>query len=69
MFEGAFYKHPNCIDACIEVLHYFPVPGQDRAEVKVRWWRIKSGRIAYSLGVKETFIKPKAYWEEWEILS
>ena len=68
MIEGEFYKHPNCTDTCIQILSYYTVTSliaPRTAEVHVRWWRLKAGKIAYSLGAEETFIKPKNYWRTW----
>ena len=65
MIQFEFYQHPNCTDTCIEVLRYFPIPSQDRAKVKVLWWRVKSGQLSYCIGVEEKFDKPITYWNNW----
>jgi hypothetical protein len=66
MFRGAFYRHPNCTDTCIEVLTYFYVPEKKTAKVKARWWRVQFGKVAYCMGFEEKWERPEEYWKQWE---
>lgn len=65
MVVGRMYKHPNCTDTCIEVLRTFFVKEDGSMKVKVRWWRVKYGKVDYCIGCEETIRKPAEYWKEW----
>jgi hypothetical protein len=68
MRKGTFYKHPNCTDTCIEVLSAFTVPEHNSIKVRVRWWRVRFGKIDYCMGIQEKFEKPIEYWKQWKVI-
>ena len=66
MKAGCFYKHPNNTSVCIEVMKVFEIPNKEESKVKVRWWRVKYGRIVYCMNIIEHFRKTNSYWKEWK---
>jgi hypothetical protein len=66
MIEQQFYKHPNNSSICALVLRYFEVPNQNRAKVKIQWWRMKAGKLSYCMNTEEKFEMPITYWKTWK---
>lgn len=71
MKKVGFYKHPNCLDTCIEILAFYYIPENDYASVKVNWWTYSPthGKIKYDMQIKQRFKKPMEYWKQWKPLN
>lgn len=65
-----FFVHPNCTDVAIELLKSLYVKESRRpVKLKVRWWRLRRGQLAYSMNVEERLKLTKAQWMEWHHFS
>jgi len=69
MKKGYFYKHPNAPSICMEVLKVFEIPNHTDVRIKVRWWRLKFGKVDYCMNFVENFRKPATYLKEWKRIS
>lgn len=69
MKRGNFYSHPSCRDICMQVISSFTVPEHETIKVKVLWWRLRFGKIAYCIGITQKFEKPIEYWKQWKTIK
>jgi hypothetical protein len=66
MRTGYLYRPPNTTSICAEILKYFPIPENQKAAVKLRWYRCnKAGKVLYDMAIEERFKMPQEYWKTW----
>jgi len=69
MLKSCFYIHPEATSLCMEVLKVFIIPNHTDVKVKVRWWRLKFGKLDYCMNITENFRKPAIYWKQWKRIN
>jgi len=65
-----FYKHPNCISTCFQVLRCFYIKEKNAYSMKIIWykWSPTVG-ICYSLGLTERVKWSAEKCKEWELVN
>ena len=47
------YKHRNNKSVAVEVLSYMQVKGKDYARIKIRWWKLLPGGLAFDMRISQ----------------